>query len=97
MSPLRRIAILVLATGLFLVSAVHAFSEKADNDMTSSRVNAIVRAAEKVGPAVVSINVLQTKLYGSHPLPGFFADPVIREGKIVHISFVVKELRRTEK
>jgi len=78
-SPLRRIAILVLAAGLFLVSAVHTFSQEANNDITSSRVNAIVRAAEKVGPAVVSINVLQTKLYASHPFPGFFADPVIRE------------------
>lgn len=80
-----------------MVFAVHTFSQKANNDITSSRVNAIVRAAEKVGPAVVSINVLQTKLYASHPLPGFFADPVINEGKIVHTAFAVIELRRKEK
>ncbi len=34
MSPLRRIAILVLAAGLFLVFAVHTFSQEANNDIT---------------------------------------------------------------
>jgi serine protease Do len=44
-------------------------------DITASRVNAIVRAAREVGPAVVSISVIQTRIYTVSPFSGPFRDP----------------------
>jgi serine protease Do len=56
--------------------------EESDSDLseevTHSRRNAIVRAAEKVGPAVVSISVIQTRVYRSDPL-SLFRDPFFDE------------------
>jgi serine protease Do len=41
-------------------------------DLTRSRENAIVRAAREVGPAIVSISVIQTRVVRTSPLgPGF--------------------------
>ena len=49
-----------------------AASSGATDPITSSRDNAIVRAAREVGPAVVSISVIQTRVVRSSPLgPGF--------------------------
>jgi len=45
------------------------------DDITASRVNAIVRAAREVGPAVVSISVIQTRIYTVSPFTGPFRDP----------------------
>jgi len=73
----RHIPGILLASILLLCGAVH--SQGRQDEITSSRVNAIVEAAEKVGPAVVSISVLQTRTYATQPLPEFFRDPVIRE------------------
>lgn len=43
-------------------------------DIGESRRNAIVRAAERVGPSVVSISVLQTRVYQRSPFPYPFQD-----------------------
>jgi serine protease Do len=43
-------------------------------DTGDSRRNAIVRAAERVGPSVVSISVLQTRVYQRSPFPYPFED-----------------------
>jgi S1-C subfamily serine protease len=39
----------------------------ASDEITESRQNAIVRAAQKVGPAVVSISVVQTRTVREEP------------------------------
>jgi serine protease Do len=44
----------------------------AGDEITQSRENAIVRAAREVGPAIVSISVIQTRVVRTSPLgPGF--------------------------
>jgi len=48
---------------------------QADSLLYSSRRNAIVRAAQEVGPAVVSISVTQIRVYHTSPFP--FSDPFI--------------------
>lgn len=48
-------------------------SQELNEEITGSRRNAIVEAAEKVGPAVVSISVIQTHIY-RQTNPGFGAD-----------------------
>lgn len=45
------------------------------DDITTSRVNAIVRTAREAGPAVVSISVIQTRIYTVSPFSGPFRDP----------------------
>jgi len=50
-------------------------SYEADSLLYSSRRNAIVRAAQKVGPAVVSISVTQIRVYRRSPF--LFSDPFI--------------------
>ena len=57
-----------------IVPAAQRSAEPAGGDASidSSRRNAIVRAAEQVGPAVVSINVVQTRVYRN---PFFTGDP----------------------
>ena len=49
-----------------------------DEEISHSRRNAIVRAAEKVGASVVSISVIQTRVYRSGPL-SLFRDPFFDE------------------
>ena len=45
--------------------------DRANVQITTTRRNAIVEAAEKVGPGVISISVLQTKIYQqTNPVPG---------------------------
>jgi len=56
----------------------------ATDQLSSSRRNAIVIAAQKVGPAVVSINVLQTRIVRESPFltpfgEDFFGDPFWRD------------------
>lgn len=48
-------------------------TDNLNNDIYDSRNNAIVRAAQEVGPAVVSISVVQTQIY-RQTNPGFGAD-----------------------
>jgi len=73
----KRVSVLAMALLLFSGSASSA--QDVQDNIASSRVNAIVRAAEKVGPAVVSISVIQTRVYASQPFSDFFTDPMIRE------------------
>jgi serine protease Do len=55
-------------------------TESADDSITSSRRNAIVTAAEKVGPAVVSINVVTTRIVrGRNPMYDDFFDFFFRD------------------
>ena len=45
--------------------------DEANSHITATRRNAIVQAAERVGPGVVSISVIQTQIYRqSNPVPG---------------------------
>ncbi|KPK99649.1 MAG: hypothetical protein AMJ91_07040 [candidate division Zixibacteria bacterium SM23_73_3] len=44
------------------------------DEITSSRQNAIVRAAQKAGPAVVSISVVQVRVVREHPFFSPFGD-----------------------
>ncbi|MCH7760055.1 trypsin-like peptidase domain-containing protein [candidate division TA06 bacterium] len=57
---------------------VSASYESPREEVTHSRRNAIVRAAEKVGPTVVSISVIQTRVYRSSPFPSF-GDPFLED------------------
>jgi len=51
-------------------SAEEAYAEFASSEIEKSRQNAIVRAARKVGPSVVSVSVVQTRVVRESP---FFA------------------------
>jgi serine protease Do len=53
--------------------------EDAGTEISTSRVSAIVTAARAVGPAVVSISVIQTRLYAARPFPGLLMDPMMRD------------------
>ena len=46
-------------------------------DISKSRQNAIVKAAKRVGPAVVSISVISTRIVAERSL--FFSDPFFEE------------------
>jgi serine protease Do len=46
------------------------------DDISSSRRNAIVQAAERVGPAVVSISVTQVRIVSTSPFGSMFHDPL---------------------
>lgn len=70
---------LTISLILCLVFSAAIRAEEIQDEITNSRVNAIVRAARTVGPAVVSVSVLQTRLYTSQPLPDFYGDPTIRD------------------
>lgn len=48
-------------------------------EITSSRQNAIVQAAQKVGPAVVSISVVQVRVIREHPFFSPFGDEFFDE------------------
>jgi len=50
---------------------------RSEEDITATRRNAIVRAAEKAGPAVVSISVISTRVVAERP--SFFEDPFFGE------------------
>ncbi len=52
-------------------------SLRPEESITASRRNAIVRAAEKAGPAVVSISVISTRVVAERP--SFFEDPFFGE------------------
>jgi len=49
-----------------------------EQEITDSRRNAIVRAAEQVGPAVVSISVIQVRVVRSGPFGSLFQDPMFQ-------------------
>ncbi|MFC1683469.1 S1C family serine protease [Candidatus Zixiibacteriota bacterium] len=51
-------------------------SADATAEITNTRRNAIVRAAEQVGPAVVSISVTQVRIVTSSPFGRMFRDPL---------------------
>jgi serine protease Do len=53
-------------------------SVAAGQGITESRRNAIVRAAERVGPAVVSISVIQVRVVRSGPFGRLFRDPMFQ-------------------
>ncbi len=71
------ISLPLLVLVLFLPYGLRAglLPYQADSLLYSSRRNAIVRAAQKVGPAVVSISVTQIRIYRTSPF--FFSDPFI--------------------
>jgi serine protease Do len=48
------------------------------DEITESRRNAIVRAAERVGPAVVSISVIQVRVVRTGPFGSLFRDPMFQ-------------------
>ena len=48
----------------------------AEQDIAESRRNAIVRSAERVGPAVVSISVIQVRVVRTGPFGSLFRDPM---------------------
>jgi serine protease Do len=50
----------------------------AGQEITESRRNAIVRAAERVEPAVVSISVIQVRVVRTGPFGGLFRDPMFQ-------------------
>jgi serine protease Do len=57
-----------------------AATQSADDSIAASRRNAIVRAAEKVGPAVVSIGVVTTRIVrGRNPMYDEFFDSFFRD------------------
>lgn len=70
---MKRIIRLFLVMGLW--GGFMDSSLVADDEISDSRRNAIVRAAERVGPAVVSISVIQVKVYRSNPFG--FRDPLL--------------------
>ena len=49
-----------------------------DQEITESRRNAIVRSAERVGPAVVSISVMQVRVVRTAPFGSLFRDPMFQ-------------------
>ena len=51
---------------------------EAGDDVTGSRRTAIVRAAERVGPAVVSISVIQVRVVRTGPFGSLFRDPMFQ-------------------
>jgi len=50
----------------------------ADQEIAESRRNAIVRSAEQVGPAVVSISVIQVRVVRTGPFGGLLQDPMFQ-------------------
>jgi len=60
---------------LAAVSAEHLAATAAD-EVSNSRKNAIVRAAEVVSPAVVSISVTQVRIVTRSPFGSMFRDPL---------------------
>jgi len=50
-----------------------------NDDISKGRANAIVVAAQKVNPSVVSITVVQTKIVSASPLRSSFADDFFRD------------------
>jgi len=50
----------------------------ADEEIATSRRNAIVRSAERVGPAVVSISVIQVRVVRTGPFGSLFRDPMFQ-------------------
>jgi len=61
-------------------------TQRETDEITSTRRNAIVQAAEKVGPAVVSISVFQTRVIRESPLPSPFGENLFEEfwGRFFH-------------
>jgi len=63
-----------------VTATLGAVTESADESITSCRRNAIVNAAEKVGPAVVSISVVTTRIVrGRNPMYDDFFDFFFRD------------------
>jgi serine protease Do len=60
------------------VSAEYLAAAPAD-EVSNSRRNAIVRAAEVVGPAVVSISVTQVRIVSRSPFGSMFRDPLFEQ------------------
>lgn len=60
-----------------LVPANYSLKEAANQDITTSRENAITRTVKKVSPAVVGINVTEVREYRD-PFFSFFDDPFFR-------------------
>jgi serine protease Do len=62
-----------------IMAAVAAHPLAAQNDIASSRKNAITRAVARCSPAIVGINVTETRQqYYSDPFADFFGDPFFR-------------------
>jgi len=53
--------------------------DEVQDEITNSRQNAIVRAAQRVGPAVVSISVVQVRVIREHPFFSPFGDEFFDE------------------
>ena len=65
---------LPLAAGLLLLGHADGAAQSASEELSTERRSAIVRAAERVGPAVVSISVIQTRIVQRSPFFNFFPD-----------------------
>ncbi len=59
--------------------SVRSSQEAETDEITFTRRNAIVRAAEKVGPAVVSVSVIQTRIIRESPLLSPFGEDLFEE------------------
>jgi serine protease Do len=69
-----------VACGFFLLGAASAAQDAAPGrDLGSTRRTAIVAAAERVGPSVVTISVVQTRMVESSPLANEFFEPFFRD------------------
>ncbi len=58
-----------------VVATATKYTEEVEEEITSSRRNAIVRAVETVQPAVVSVSVTQVRVYQVSPFSFFSNDP----------------------
>ncbi len=65
--------------GLLPAVAAAAQDAPTGRDVGSSRRTAIVAAAERVGPSVVTISVVQTRMVESSPLANEFFEPFFRD------------------
>ncbi len=78
MMPARGVRILVVAVLLIITPPAGAATTKdpvgVHQDIDRSRRNALVRAAEQVMPAVVSISVTRTSVVRENPFLSFFPD-----------------------
>lgn len=68
-----------VASGQLLTTYHSAFATDFQEEITQTRRNAIVRAAEKVGPAVVSISVVQIRTIRESPFLSPFGDDFFDE------------------
>lgn len=76
-APMKNTALKAFAAALLAAVAAHPLS--AQSDITASRKNAITRAVARCSPAIVGINVTETRQqYYTDPFADLFGDPFFR-------------------